>query len=394
MRTLTSQVPPAIALSLLFAASAWAEKPATAETTEANVSEVRQQTIVITGDDAELVKSVAAELRAAGFVVVIVAHDTEANANATVVNIERIGDSVVVHATPWHGELRAELLDPADSDGMTDLDATALRTAEAIRSLVTTPIGEKRSASPGANTADDHDAPDAATSSESPSINTDPPPVPPATIRPKMDVAMRHPPHDRIPVFRMGLFGGAGFLAPSPAMVVGLSMRGQLSPDFNIAGLLMGSKNIGDVDFGSGAFDIFSARATMLTSWEMLGANHAWTPSLGAGVFGDVRRWVRVPFGGDMVPLSGDNVLMTTIGRGLSEGSAAGVGLAMVAGISVSHPWRLRFDVHANMQLFTVELDGGSHDEMAPTLEPSVLGTIGFEYDFVTRPTVEHTARR
>jgi hypothetical protein len=336
---------------------------------------------------------VVAELRAAGFDVVVVAPDPEASESATIVSVERIGDSVVVHATRDDGELEAELLEPGDQDGMTNRDATALRTAEAIRSLVTTP-GKKPK-------ADEPEAPPSAhpLPPEPPPI-PDTPPVPDASWSGKDDVEPLTEVRD-MPVFRMGLFSGGGMLTPSPALVLGASARLQLAPKLNIAAVLMGSKNVGDTEINGFEYDVWGARGSVLMSWEILGADNVWTPSLGGGVFGEFRYWemtgsyvIQQGGGGDCGADTCVPIAVTEYATLVHDGAMAGAGASAKAGISVARPFRFRFDVHADLRMLTVELDGSGHDQMAPALAPSILGTFGIEYDFVTRRVVEQTAKR
>lgn len=362
---------PMIGLSLALAAPVAAEEPKAAAPSDA-ASEAEQRArpaIVISGDDADLVDAVAAELRAAGFDVIVVAPDPKPTEHATIVNIERIGDSVVVHAVRSDGELDAELLETEDGDGMTDRDATALRAAEAIRSLVTTP--KKKPGPP----------PPAAPETPAPAAVPTVPAVVPATVNVGADGVTEPAEIRQMPVFRMALFSGGGIVARDPSLVVGLSLRGQLSRYMNIAGLVMATKNVDDDGHEGSMFDIYGARAALLTSWEILGADNVWTPSLGGGVIGDFRYWNGIGgFGHDETVL--------TYYTPVYEGGSGGVGLAATAGISVAKPWRFRFDVHADVRMVTWELFGDGHDQVASDLAPSVVGTFGIEYDFITKPVL------
>lgn len=175
-------------------------------------------------------------------------------------------------------------------------------------------------------------------------------------------------------------------MAPSPTVVVGLSLRGQLSRHMNIAALVMATKNVDEHDREEGVFDIYGARAALLSSWEIFGADHAWTPSLGGGVVGEFRYWNGIGgFDHDEPVLS----YYTPV----YEGSLVGVGLAATAGISVAQPWRFRFDIHADVRMVTWELFGDGHEQVASDFAPSVLGTFGIEYDFVTEPVLAPVAR-
>lgn len=359
-----------------------------------NPSEVEQDSerpvIVISGEDDELVASVAAELRAAGFEVLVLPAESDPHPSATNVNIERVGDSVIVHAARPDGKLEAELMEPKNADGLTDRDATALRTAEAIRSLATTPA-KVVTAQPAA--AEPPTAPAAVIAEPTPaSVSPDPPPVPAATTWSGQDT-VQHEVHE-MPVVRLALFAGAGYLAPEPALVGGVSLRGQITPKFNIAGLLMGSKNIDHDDHHDTDLELYSARAALLASWEILGADHLWTPSIGGGMFAELRYWRFAGFRSLDEPPPRDDILLSASSVGLTEGAMASGGLAATAGISVAHPWRFRFDIHADVRMIDVQLDGAGHDEMAPELAPSVMATVGIEYDFITRPVLTHTARR
>jgi hypothetical protein len=284
-------------------------------------------------------------------------------------------------------------MDPKDADGMTDRDATALRTAEAIRSLATTPAAKspKSPASPNKPAAPVAPA------------TLEPPPIPDGPDAPAVPEVSRWPGEDalptpgeilEVPVLRVGAFAGAGFITPMPTVAAGLSLRGQISPKFNIAALIMGTKNIdeGDEELDH---DIYSARASLLASWEILGANHSWTPSIGGGLFGEFRYWNYSGWTAlDEGPRGDEITLGSSYYTPVHEGALVGVGFAATAGISIAHPWRFRFDVHADMRMIDVAVDGSGQEEMAPELGSSVLGTFGIEYDFITKPVLMNTARR
>jgi hypothetical protein len=142
----------------------------------------------------------------------------------------------------------------------------------------------------------------------------------------------------------------------------------------------MGTKNLGDGDFESGRHDdVAGARASLLASWEILGADNFWTPTLGGGVFGEMRAWERSsPIAGLVTPRepSEDPLL---------DGSVVGAGMSATMGVSIARPWRFRFDLYADMRLATWELSGTGHADLAPELVPSVLATLGVEYDLVSR---------
>ncbi len=351
-------------------------------------------TIIISGDDAELVASVAAELRAAGFDVIILAADApKTGSDGTLVNIERIGDSVVVHAHRKDGALEAELPRSERADGMTHDDATALRAAEAIRSLVVAPGARAAEADvpddPATKPATEPDPADAAAERAAVTLLSPEPIAISMPLRTTRGDVLRPREEDilRLPVLRASLFSGGGFLAPFPAMVVGVGLRGQVAPKLNIAGLITGMKDLGHNGPG-GDYDVFSARATILASWEILGADNFWTPTLGGGLFGEAREW------------TGVNERLANVGSGdpstiFFDGSMIGMGLAATAGISVARPWRFRFDIHADVRVATWEGSGNGQDEFAPEYAPSVLGTFGIEYDLIERAVLrKNTASR
>ncbi len=384
----------------LFAQPATAEVPAEAAPDESPV----RPTIVLSGDDPELVEAVVAELRAAGFDVIVLAATASADGadeasepRGTIVNIERVGDSVIVRATRAEGELDAELL-ASESDGMTNQEATALRTAEAIRSLVTTPSPKTRPPA-GAPEVEDTPAPPAPAASMPPT----PPPASPAAgsgrppaspLGPDLDADAAWAPGDirDLPVLRLAVFGGGGLSSPSPFALAGLGLRGQLTRSVSMAGLVMAGKSVGEYDDDSVHYDIWGVRAALLTSWEILGADNVWTPSIGGGVVGELQNWSGISalsVDDDVPPVASSTYMLPHY-----DGSLLGVGLAATAGISVGHPWRFRFDVMADVRMLTIALDGAPPDDVAPTLAPTVMGMVGLEYDLVTRPILRHTASR
>lgn len=380
----------------LLASPAIAEKPAADEEKAAGEKAAAEKgaaktarTIVISGDDAELVESVAAELRAAGFDVVIVAPNPRATDDAAIVSVERIGDSVVVHAQRADGVLDAELLESSEGDGMSDGQATALRAAEAIRSLVTTPKKKRRKAKPPVEPAPETAAPPVTAEPETTPPVPETPPIPTATW-PGRD-GIEGEIHN-LPVVRIGLFGGGGVVVPAPTFALGVSLRGQVTPHFNVAGMVIGTRNLGADGFEDEHHNIYGVRAALLASWEILGADHSWTPTLGGGLFAEARYWEGDGFGHDEpIPLGRYE---TSLYSPFYDGAMAGAGLVATAGFSIAHPFRFRFDVLADVRMITVELDGIGHDDMAPELAPSIIGTIGFEYDLITRPVRAKTARR
>ncbi len=341
------------------------------------------QLVVIAGNDEELVDAVAAELRAAGFDVVFVPPQPNGEKEATIVSIERVGGSVVVHASRPDGDLDAELPESTDADGMADRDATALRTAEAIRSMVNTP---KKKSTPKAP-------------KKSKGKGAKPPPVLHAPVVPsptygKDDV---DPDLQEIPVLRAGIMAGGGMVGDDPSLTLGLSLRGQVTPHFNVSAHVLGTRSVFEKDFNDNRFDIYGARGAVVANWEILGAHNSWTPSIGGGFFGEYRSWEgTIP--GSPSPCPEPYLCVQGFpSEEHLEGSMGGAGLIATAGISVARPWRFRFDVMADLRMVTVELDGNGHDYMIGEIRPTVLATFGLEFDFITRGApskAKQTAKR
>jgi hypothetical protein len=343
-------------------------------------------TIVIGGDDAELVDAVAAELRAAGFDVVIVAPEPRPMPDAAVVTLERQGESVVVHATRPDGKLEAELVAPGGDAGMSKREVTAIQTAEAIRSLVAARAPRPEPAPPA--------PPEAPAVPEAPLPPPAPPPLtqlapmaPPAWI-PAPDAAL--PSREQV-VFRLGLVGGGGYAPPLPTLATGVSLRGQINPHLNVTGLLLAMPQIGDGEVQDYYVSAFGARGSLLLSWEILGVDHIWTPSIGGGLSAEYRFWDMAPMPYRTAELPSESVADMTYE---SQGSAIGVGVTATVGFSFSRPWRGRVDLFSDLRMARFVIADRHADIAMPAFAPSILATVGFEYDLVREVVPARAARR
>jgi hypothetical protein len=347
--------------------------------------------IVIGGDDAELIEAVTAELRAAGFEVIAVGDDAP---SGTKVVLERRGEAVVLHTTRPDGKLEAELVAPEGEAGMSRREVTAIQTAEAIRSLVAArrKAEEQAPAAPAAPAPPEAPLPPPAPVPLAPvSLAPAPPPPPMPMWYPSADVLQ--PAAERV-VLRLGMVGGGGFVPPIASLAVGATLRGQLNSHLHMGGLLLAMPQIGEGEVEQYNMSTFAARGALMIGWDMLGAENFWTPSLGGGLSVEYRGWEMTP--SPYSPLASEPQGNQSTIFYETQGGAIGVGLTATIGVSISRPWRGRFDILTDLRVNTFALDGSHADLAMPRFSPSVLAVVGFEYDLVREwsATPAATARR
>lgn len=323
--------------------------------------------IVLLGNDARLVRAVAAELRASGLGVIIVPDTPDAvpaDNRAPIVRLERSGEFVVVTtALSVDGAESSEVPASAASGGLATGDATALRVAEAIRLRVTEPAPEPPVEEPPAEAAEAV-APVTATA---------------VTTAPTADEV--EPLARRRPIIRAAFFAGGG-LNPEPAAALAIGLRGQVSPHFHITGLGMFAHNLEGVDRSKLA--VVSTKAAILGSWELFGADSDWSPSVGGGVVGEYRWWRKGAPWRDGAPAEPE-----------FEGSNFGLGYAVMAGIRSAAPRRFRFDIYADVRTQSWRHAGSGHDEpgVDHDLHGTVMATFGIDVDLFSRPAPTSSTR-
>ena len=362
-----------------------------------HTSPASAQPVALVCDDARLAAAVTAELRAAGLDV----HISTAPANATIVVrlAQRRGAKTIeitVSDADNNKEVKRAVVSVARrGGGLAAGDAAALRAAEAVRLLLGTPA-ESDELPPR--------EPEAPAPSVAPPAAATTPVTGGPTPRPTLArVAVPSQPHPSVlvnggaadavigvpetPIFRAGLFTGAGYAAPSPLLAVGLTGRWSPSVYFNLGAAVTATRNLPpelDVEevwrlesAGQHASvnDIYGLKVAALASWDILGNDHAWTPSLGAGPLINLRWWsMNFQHIDERRQLASADTL---------DGSDGGFGFAFAAGVSIAQPWRLRIDVQADLNVATWIMSADSTERVAPAWTPTVIGTAGFEYDLV-----------
>lgn len=367
---------------------AWADdapaQEARAETPDEAPPAKGKKTIVLTGEDEDLTADVAAELRAAGFEVVVIPPgggiEVSEDDAPTVVAVRQEGALVVVQATMVDQVVDAEVAHGGE-DGMSGRDAAALRAAETIRHLVN---AQSRSKTPDAVPDDEPE--------------TEPEPakviqVPSVAITVEDDLAADTVnPSREVPVFRLGAHGGVAALgyqntygerAFAPSWAAGLSLVGDVAPNADLRGQLTFMRNFDDRHYGEG--DVWSARATFIAEWQAFGSDAKFTPVLGGGLYGEVMRnddhheawydWSDEFYD----PETGDYWgPVQDVAYIQEERLMFNSGLTASAGLTAGRGFRFRLDAQASLQLLSL----GGHDTFY--VVPSAMITAGLDWDVVT----------
>ncbi len=354
-----------------------------------------KKTIVLTGEDEDLTADVAAELRAAGFEVIVIPPggglEVAEDDAPTVVAVRQEGDLVVVQATVVDQVVGAEVA-PTGEDGMSGRDAAALRAAETIRHLVNAQSPAK--------------TPDAV-----PAEATQPEPEPEKVIKvPSVAITVEDDlgadavrPGREVPVFRLGAHGGVAALgfqntygerAFAPSWAVGLNLVGDVAPNADLRGQLTFMRNFDDRNYGQG--DVWAARANLLAEWQAFGSDAKFTPVLGGGLYGEVMRnedhyeewydWSDDFYDPDTGDYSGPVQGYAYIQE---DRLMFNSGLTASAGLTAGRGFRFRLDAQASLQLLSL----GGHDTFY--VVPSAMITAGLDWDVVTTtPEPNQVARR
>ncbi len=345
-------------------------------------SRASAEAIVLSGEDSQLVDSVAAELRSAGFEVLVAPAET-ATGGRTVVSVHRVGESISIltidNTDSVHVQSeRATVKTSRAGAGMDASGATALRVAEAVRLLLARssahrgPTPHERLPEPLRGSASPPRG-----SASPPRISASPP------RNPTFEAGSAASTNLEVGVLGLSLFGGSGYVAPSPAVAFGFAARGHASQHLDVAAIVMGTVGVGQALRKQHARHNYTAKTALVASWNMLGPEHGWVPSIGTGIVVDYRWW--------------RNNVHNERADDDQQGSRGAFGVALTAGISFAHPLRFRFDVYGDVDLVNWKDVGDGHGEMAPLFVPSVLGVVGFEYDIVSRsaaPTGTNAAKR
>lgn len=392
---------PTLLSLLLFPTLASADEPRETpeEAPSAPEAAPSPSTIILTGEDEALTAAVAAELRAAGFVVDVVppggSLDITEGETPTIVAVRQEGKLVVVQATMVDDVVDAEVT-PKGDDGMSSRDVAALRAAETIRWLVTA-----RAAKTDTRVDEAEPAPTTPTPKTTKPVQQTAIQVPSVAVSMDNDLGPDALASTvELPRLRIGAHGGVaaigyrtrwGDLRVTPGWVAGLDGVADLSRSAALraqVSFMQGFDDSAEYDES----DVWAVRARLVAEWEPLGADSKWTPILGMGIFGEIMHtqtgYGYATAGGydggvDEPWLDEDPLLGTWLQE---EWWMLNSGLTANAGITAGRTWRFRFDVRGSLQVLSL---GGPETF---SLVPSALATAGFEWDVVTHraptPTV------
>jgi len=339
--------------------------------------------------------AVAAELRFAGFRVVLADFVSAPATAAAIVYLQQRKDGVGLKVKLGSAHHAALIASAADG-GMTADEADAIRIAEAVRSLVTPPP---------------------VTTPPPPAALHPPPPAPPAAPAATPPVAAYpypppwwyyHPPYppqrprrpDKVEppsetVLRITALGGVGHMGTTIA-IGGAGVKGRLSRHAFFQGMVFGVHAF-DVEIviedsayatpmpEGNMFAVSGVQIPLLFGWEPLGADNIWTPTLAAGLSTSLLFWEGLSETLPLLPAESSYVVPW------KSGSALGLGPVAQLGLAVLRPFRLRIDLLAGVQ-FASQLSGADGDSAVPAIAPYVIGTFGFEIDVWTRPAAKPKA--
>ena len=343
-------------------------------------------TIYLGGQDGELVDGVAAELEAAGYDVrQLDDGDAQPTGQLAVVGLWRDEGEIVVKVHLPEASGVERIRQAEDDSGMRVEDATALRIAEAIRSLVQT-------APRSAAIAQFYGMP------PPPPPPTPPPPPPAAPPPPPGWSPFGHPPPPppfdvpaepdappSMPMFRLGATAGVYAAEPTAGGTIGVTLRGQLLPILTLGGSVHYFISLGEHKNADHKWDSSGMTWQLFSDWEILGADNGWTPHIGAGWRSELgfHHGSPLSFPQTALPVDGMTLATGVVGR---------------AGFNIAAPWRFRLDVESGARLLSTrfaEVSAISDSTPAPAF---VFGLrAGVEYDLVQSkppPTWSRSASR
>ncbi|MEM1029849.1 MAG: hypothetical protein AAGN82_05830 [Myxococcota bacterium] len=329
-------------------------------------------TIALTGEDDELTQAVAAELRAAGYEVLVLAPGSSVDVSAedapVLVSVRQEGELVLVEATVVDEVVDATVA-PAEQDGMPDRDAVALRAAETIRMLVSSaPEETSPEEAPAAPEAKPKKAP---SSSPTVTVNVGSDEVrPDAVIPERKGIVINVGAHGGIAA--LGYRNGFDTQVTTRAWGLGANVGVDLGREFDLRGTLTFYRGAEDDPFNDG--DVWAVRAGGGVDWPFLGQDNLISPLIGGGVYGEYLRaenFAEVALN-EPSPF-GDEPSFETVSF---EERLVNGGLTAHVGVTAGRSFRVRFDVVGSLQLFSF---GGENDDQRPI--PSAMAMLGFEWD-------------